>query len=108
VSEHSQEVWIGGALTLLGLFITNLFSFFAGKGKSNADLQSVINSSMKQLMEELKAEHHNCKTDLAAMRQELISLENQLRRQGIDVVVRPAPSAIVFTPKPEPEEPPHG
>lgn len=98
-----------GAVTTLG---GSLFAWLNGRGKARAEAQGVvqaqIDSTVKFLLEEMRRENANCERrltealgEISGLRQEVWSLENRLRAHGIDIPKRPAPAAVVFTPKPE-------
>lgn len=89
---------MGAVVTLLG----STLAFITGKGVASAALQAQINASMKLLMRQLETEKADCERELKSLRVEvrtmqqiISSLEDILRRTGIDIPRR-EPAEVVF------------
>lgn len=86
---------------VMGSVLVALIGFFGGRGSVSAQLQGQLNASFKALTDKLVKEREADEKEMASLRgevrqldQHIRSLEELLRRSGIEVPPRPAVATV--------------
>lgn len=105
-----SESYINASISAIGIIvaasITGIVAFFGGKGSAQAQLQNSLNAFNTSVMHSLERERTHCEEKLKAMqlqldtegrslRQHISSLEEVIRRAGIEVP-RHRPAEIIY------------
>lgn len=90
-----------GIMGVIGMVVVGLISFFGGRGSVQAQIQTALNNTFQNLVDQLQEERKDERQQILEMRgairaweQHLISLENILRREGIDIPPRPVVATV--------------